>query len=94
MEKCSVDQIILGKEFRLWAVEAPRPQLKRKRVQLFEQLAAYKLIFAYNLFEIPGGQELCYSICYPKRGFPRGPDVHPVNGKQDSLSTATPRTQH
>jgi len=26
---------------------------KKEGVQLFEQLAAYKFIFAYNLFEIP-----------------------------------------
>ena len=25
---------------------------------------------------------------------PEGPDGHPVNGEQDSLSTATRRTQH
>ena len=38
--------------------------------------------------------ELCYSVHQPKRRSLRVPDVHPVNGKQDSVSTATWRTQH
>ena len=92
-----VDQKILSKKKKISVASCRSTKTsteKKERVQLFLQLAAYKFIFAYNLFEILGAQELCYSVRYPKRGFPRGPDVHPVNRKQDSLSTATSRTQH
>ena len=40
------------------------------------------------------GQELCYFVHNPKRRFAEDNDVHPVNGKHDSFSAATLKTQH
>jgi len=67
---------------------------KYKRVQLFQQLAEFKFILCLKSLWDFVGQELCYFFHCPKRRFPEDRDVHPVNEKQDSLSTTTSRTQH
>ena len=67
---------------------------RERELDSSSQLAAYKLLFAYLLFLefLVDGAKLLPLPTEEK--IPDGPNSHPVNGEQDSLSTATRRTQH
>ena len=44
---------------------------RKKEFNSSKQLATYKFVFAYSLFEILVGQKLCYFVHHLKRGFKR-----------------------
>jgi len=63
-----------------------------KSLILLHKLVVFK--FCPNLFEISFDRSCATPSVIQRDKFLKKNDVHPVNGKQDSLSSDTQRTRH